>query len=188
MAIATRCVPVEAHWSIGIMERAHLALQRAYHVITEELKDEGISKDSMLQMAIKAVNDTAGPDGLVTTLLVFGAYPRMTESDPPPPSVTQRAAAIHRAMDEITKIRAMRQVNDALNQCNGPSVTPIHNATLNSPILVWREGETVRSGHWTGPFRLIGISGETCQVELPSGPTNFRATSIKPYYKEPDEE
>ena len=76
MAIATRCVPVEAHWSIGIMERAHLALQRAYHVITEELKDEGISKDSMLQMAIKAVNDTAGPDGLVPTLLVFGAYPR----------------------------------------------------------------------------------------------------------------
>ena len=123
MAIATRSVPVEAHWSIGIVERAHPILRRAYHVIMEELKDEGISKDSMLQLAVKAVNDTAGPDGLVPTLLVFGAYPRMTESDPPPPSVTQRAAAIRRAMDEITKIRAMRQVNDALNQRNGPSVT-----------------------------------------------------------------
>jgi hypothetical protein len=28
-----------------------------------------------LQMAVKAVNDTAGPDGLVLTLLVFGTYP-----------------------------------------------------------------------------------------------------------------
>jgi len=26
-------------------------------------------------MAVKAVNDTAGPDGLVPTLLVYGAYP-----------------------------------------------------------------------------------------------------------------
>ncbi len=31
----------------------------------------------MLQMAFKVVNDTAGPDGLVATLLVFGAYPRI---------------------------------------------------------------------------------------------------------------
>ncbi|KAI2634264.1 hypothetical protein GGS26DRAFT_553076 [Hypomontagnella submonticulosa] len=31
-------------------------------------------------MAVKAVNDTAGPDGLVPTLLVFGAYPRLVET------------------------------------------------------------------------------------------------------------
>ncbi len=33
-------------------------------------------------MAVKAVNDLAGPDGIVPTLLVFGAYPRLTEMDP----------------------------------------------------------------------------------------------------------
>ena len=57
-------------------------------------------------MAVKAINDTAGPNGLVPTLLVFGAYPRMNELDPPTPSITDRAAAIHKAMEEITKIRA----------------------------------------------------------------------------------
>jgi hypothetical protein len=40
-------------------------------------------------MAVKAINDTADPDGLVPTLLVFGAYPRMTEFDPPTASTTQ---------------------------------------------------------------------------------------------------
>jgi hypothetical protein len=30
-------------------------------------------------MAVKAVNDSAGPDGIILILLVFGAYPRMTE-------------------------------------------------------------------------------------------------------------
>ena len=48
-----------------------------------------IDKDMALQMAFKAINDTAGPDRLVPTLLVFGAYPQMVESDVPSPSVTQ---------------------------------------------------------------------------------------------------
>ena len=40
-------------------------------------------------MAVKAVNDTAGPDGLVPTLLVYGAYPRMSKLDPPAPSIIE---------------------------------------------------------------------------------------------------
>jgi len=40
----------------------------------EELQDLGIIKELALQMAVKATNDTAGPDGLVLILLVFGAY------------------------------------------------------------------------------------------------------------------
>ena len=73
MATVTKGVPVEAHWSIGIVERAHPLLRRAYKIIAEELKDESISKNLILQMAVKSVNDTAGPDGLIPTLLVFGA-------------------------------------------------------------------------------------------------------------------
>ena len=39
-------------------------------------------------MAVKAINDTAGPDGLVPTLLVYGAYPRISNPDPPTLSIT----------------------------------------------------------------------------------------------------
>jgi hypothetical protein len=39
-------------------------------------------------MAFKAINDTIGPDGLVPTLLVYGAYLRMSESDAPSLTIT----------------------------------------------------------------------------------------------------
>ena len=69
MGITTKSVLVEAHWSVGQVERAHPILRRAYCIIAEELKSEGISKQKMLQMAVKAINNTSGPDGLVPTRL-----------------------------------------------------------------------------------------------------------------------
>lgn len=139
-------------------------------------------------MAVKAVNDTAGPDGLVPTLLVFGAYPRMHTMDPPALTITQRAASIEKAMEEVRKFHAERQVTDVLNTRNGPIVSLLHDLPLNSDVLVWREGNIGRTGTWTGPFKLLGIEGETCKVDLPSGPTEFRSTTVKPYLiEEPDE-
>ena len=38
-------------------------------------------------MAFKALNNTASPNSLVPTLLVFGAYPRMAKLDIPLPTV-----------------------------------------------------------------------------------------------------
>jgi hypothetical protein len=111
----------------------------------------------------------------------------MSELDPPAPSITQRALAIRKAMEEVSKIRAEQQVKDALNQRNGPSVDAIHDLPLNSNVLVWREGNTGQSGKWTGPFKPLGITGETCQLQLPSGPTPFRTTVVKPYLQ-PDPE
>jgi hypothetical protein len=81
MAIITKSIPVEAYWSVGLIERAYLILQCAYNIISEELKRSGLNKDITLQIAVKAVNDSAGPDGLVPTLLVFRAYPRLSKLD-----------------------------------------------------------------------------------------------------------
>jgi hypothetical protein len=181
---ATRSVPVEAHNSVGMVERYHGPLRRIYHIITAELPD--ISKDMALQMAFKAINDSAGPDGLIPTLLVFGAYPRMVESDAPNPTVAQRAAALKKAMEEVKKLRAERQVADALNMRNGPKTTAIHNLPLNSPVLVWREGPTGQPGYWSGPYNLLSIENETCTIQLPHGPTNFRSTVVKPYLVDPE--
>ena len=38
-------------------------------------------------MAVKAVNNTTSPNGLVPTLLVYGAYLRISKLDPPALSV-----------------------------------------------------------------------------------------------------
>jgi hypothetical protein len=97
-------------------------------------------------MAFKAINDSAGPDSLVPTLLVFEAYPRMIESDAPSPIVTQRATAIKKAMAEIHKLQAERQIADALNTRNGPMTNKVYSLSLSSLILVWREGNTGQTG------------------------------------------
>lgn len=180
MGVILKAVPVEAHQSIGVVERYHGPIRRAYHIITAEIKD--IDKDMALQMAFKAINDSAGPDGLIPTLLVFGAYPRLTAFDAPSPTISQRAAAIKKAMTEIQKLRAKRQVNDALNTRNGPNTISLHDLPINNQVLVFREGNASQTGSWEGPYKLVSMNGESCVLALPKGHTKFRSTSIKPYY------
>jgi hypothetical protein len=129
-------------------------------------------------MAVKAVNDITGPDGLVPTLLVYGAYLRMSKLDPPTPSVTDQVATIRKAMAEIAKLQAKQTVNNALYYRNGLNMTSVYNLPLNSEVLIWR-----KSGNWTRPYRLLAIEDETCCVELFSGLTNFKSTSVKPYFR-----
>ena len=57
-------------------------------------------------MAVKAINDTAGPNGLVPTLLVYRAYPKINNLDPLTPSIMEWAAVIRKAMAEIVKLQA----------------------------------------------------------------------------------
>jgi hypothetical protein len=57
-------------------------------------------------MAVKAINNTAGLDRLVPTLLVYGAYLRINKLDPSTLSVTDQAAAIQKAMAKIVKLQA----------------------------------------------------------------------------------
>ena len=87
-------------------------------------------------MAVKAINDTASPNGLVPTLLVYGAYLRISKLDPPALSVTDRAAIIRKAMAEIVKLRAKQTVNNALHYRNGPNTTLVYNLPLNSKVLI----------------------------------------------------
>jgi len=54
-----------------------------------------------LQIAVKAINDLAGLDRIVPTLLVFRAYPRITKIDALLPSITKRAEAIRAATKEV---------------------------------------------------------------------------------------
>ena len=107
--------------------------------IAIELKDEPISKDMILQMAIKAVNDSVGPNGLVPTLLVFGAYLRLTDLDPLSPSIIKRAKALRIATKEVRCIHAQRKVKDALAMRNGPNTLLTLNLLLQSDVRVWRE-------------------------------------------------
>jgi len=90
-------------------------------------------------MAVKAVNNTASPNRLVPTLLVYGAYLRISKLDPPTPSVTDRAAIIRKVIAKIVKLQAKQTINNALYHHNGPNTTLVYNLPLNSEVLIWRK-------------------------------------------------
>ena len=132
-------------------------------------------------MAFKAINDIIGPDNIVLTLLVYSTYLQITEHNPPSLLVTQQALVIKKAMAEVQKLRAKRQVNNALNTRNGLSIATIYKLTLNSNVLVQRKGNTSQLGSQEGLYKLIAINGESCILALPHSNTTFRSTFVKLY-------
>jgi hypothetical protein len=84
-------------------------------MIFENLNETSISKEIILQIIVKAINNTVDSDELVLTLLIFDAYSRMHVMNSSILSINQRAIAIEKAMTEMRKFKAERQVADALN-------------------------------------------------------------------------
>jgi len=87
-------------------------------------------------MAIKAVNNTTSPNGLVLTLLVYGAYLKISNLGPSTLSIMERVAIIRKVIAEIVKLRAKQTINSALYYCNGPNITLVYNLPLNSKVLI----------------------------------------------------
>lgn len=104
MGIIVKNVPIQAHHFIYMVEHYHGPLRRVYFIITLEISS--IKPDLVLQMFSKAINDSASPNKLVSTLLVFGVYPRMTGQDASSSLMTQHAIAMQNAMDVVQKCAA----------------------------------------------------------------------------------
>ena len=67
-----------------------------------------MSNEAILQMAVKAVNDTAGPDRLVPTLLVFRAYLQINTESPLSPLIVKRSEAMKKATKALRRLTAER--------------------------------------------------------------------------------
>ncbi|CAL3962419.1 unnamed protein product [Diplocarpon coronariae] len=87
-------------------------------------------------MAIKAINDIAGSNRIIPTLLVFRAYPRLIELDLPNLLVEQRVAIIKKAIKEVRKIYTTYKVNDTLGIRNGLRTTYIYDLRLKDLVLI----------------------------------------------------
>jgi hypothetical protein len=130
MLIKVKKVPVKAYNSIGLIKRYHALLRQAYKILKKELKDKHINKKIILQMAVKAINNSAKPDRIVPTLLVFSLYLRITEIDLPSPTIAKRAKAIRAATKEVRRLHAKQQVNNALAIRNSPNTI----TTIDLPL------------------------------------------------------
>ena len=136
LVITIKEVPVEVHNSVRKVERYYILLRYAYKVIRDEIQSttNKVEKELILQMAIKAMNDSVGLNRLIPTLLVFRVYPRMTNLDTLSLLITKRAEVIREAMKEVRRLYIKRQVADALTIRNGLNIKTILDVPIYSDI------------------------------------------------------
>jgi hypothetical protein len=65
-------------------------------------------------MTVKAVNNLAGPNKIVLTLLIFGLYLKITEIDTPSPTIAKRAEVICAVTKKVRRLHTKQQVSNAL--------------------------------------------------------------------------
>ena len=94
--------------------------------------DKQVNKEINLQMAIKAINNLAKPNRIISTFLVYGVYSQITKIYVLLLSVTKRAKAIHAATKEVYYLQVERQVKNILAIRNGPNTM----STLSLLILL----------------------------------------------------
>ncbi|EKD21603.1 hypothetical protein MBM_00716 [Drepanopeziza brunnea f. sp. 'multigermtubi' MB_m1] len=70
---------IKAYYSVELVERYYVFVRRAFKIVIKELLKA--LRENRLQMAIKAINDTAGLNSLVFTLFVFNTLSKLTEQD-----------------------------------------------------------------------------------------------------------
>lgn len=91
-------------------------------------------------MTWKTVNDAVGLDGLLTTLLIYGAMARPGASlRYPHITMITGARVVRRAKEELTMQSARLQTRSALRSRSTPDVTATRNAVLGSLTIVIRE-------------------------------------------------
>ncbi len=76
-------------------------------------------------------------------------------------------------------------MNDVLNTWNN-SIFLIHELSLNSFVLIFRENKSNQSKTWKKSFKLLNIQNESTIIELSNKLTKFRFISLKSYYQNDD--
>lgn len=167
--------PVESPETMTHVERYHAPLRAAYLKI--KFSTKGLMPREILQLAVKSVNDTTGPEGLCPTLLVFGAIPKPARPGLSPTQL-QRAKAVELAINEVAKIHAKTRVAFGLKvkSPRGKERSDLDDLFPGAQVLIYRK----KSKLWEGPFIFIDKVGETVCVQMPYGRQIFRSTVVKP--------
>jgi Reverse transcriptase (RNA-dependent DNA polymerase) len=173
--IELRRTGTESHSSLGAGERYHSPLRRVFNKI--RLENPQFQRDDCLAATVQAINSTAGPEGLIPSLLVFGLIPRL-----PSPSITplltqqQRFKMISSARAEYQLILARLRIRLGLHTRPPEASSAIYQP--GDSCYVYRE----RLQMWTGPHVIASVDGKDVAVHIgeSTGPRHFAVWQIKP--------
>ena len=130
-------VSVKTHHFIDQIERYHEFFRRIYLIIISKIFD--IDSNQSLQMIFKTINDSVESYDLMSILLIFDAYSRMSESNAFVSSIIQRFIAMKKTINEIRKLNVNRQINDVINTKNEFSTIHFHDLFFNASVLIYKK-------------------------------------------------
>jgi len=174
--VKVRISGAQAHSSLGIGERLHGPLRRIFNKV---IKDHpAVPRRVLLNLAVKAMNDTIGENGLVPSRLVFGMIPRFPIISYDIPSQKDRMDALATLQKEMNAIIAERRVLTALNRDIPPAADRVY--SLGEKVLVYSEKEK----EWVGTYTVVHINGRMITVQNDTKKTRhlYNAFQLKPYY------
>ena len=173
-SIQLQSTGIESHNSLSAGETYQAYLRRCYNKIRADFPK--LSDELLLAMATKAMNDTAGPSGLIPTLLVFGCMPRNVTIPPTEyPAQKERIRAAQLARSEFERIVTAERLRIAANT----STTPAASEEYLPGDLAYVYREKFRK--YTGPHMVAAALGKKVTVHFGDrrGPRSFNKTQLK---------
>lgn len=165
---------VESHNALGVGERYHAFLRAIYRKVRAE--HPGVPQEAALSIAVAAMNQTAGPRGLVPTLLVFGVIPRTPVTTRLLPDQSNRMEAMVKARNEMQALVAKTRLRVALS-----APVPAAADRAVSPgdkVLAYREHP---QDEWVGPFALVAQHDKIVWLAVDGVLKQFSIDKIKRY-------
>eukprot|EP00171_Calliarthron_tuberculosum_P007706 IDg7706t1 len=141
--------PTESHNSLGPGERYHAPLRKIYQKIKTDYPL--LDNETALSIANYGLNNSANPEGLVPTLLVFGSIPKLPLGNVShlPPSQRERFQAMETSRKEMETIVTRQRLALASKKHKGKAMDAFE-VCPGSEVLVYREKKKL----WEGPFKL----------------------------------
>eukprot|EP00170_Pyropia_yezoensis_P001807 contig_7709_g1811 len=165
---------VESHNALGSGERYHEYLRNIYRRVRSE--HGGLSQESALILACHAMNSTAGTNGLIPTLLVFGVIPRMPVAPLRLPVQRDRVQAMVTARAEVLANISRTRLRTAL-------AAPVPAAADRDvhpgmKVLVYREPP---ANEWVGPYTDVSQADKMVSLAVDGQAKLFSIDKVKEY-------
>ena len=166
---------IEDHHSLGAGEQQHYPLRNICGKIRMEYPR--LDKRLILRLAVKAMNDTLGPSGLVPSLLVFGSISRIPNVNAKHPDQQERLRAMTLARQEYDQWVCQERIRRAL-RFRTPEAA-FANIHAGDSIFVFREHPGKYTGEWKGPYTVATIVGKKVFVDFQGTLKPFSVDQVK---------
>lgn len=163
---------IESHNSLGVGERYHAPLRKIFNMIMSEYPS--LDPEIALRCAVKGINDSMGPEGLVPSYLVFGVLPTMPAMRTELPNQKDRMQAIATARSEMATISAKLRIQSALRAKLPPATS--YNVSPGDQVYVFRED----TKKWHGPYTVDSVYNKEVYLDVDGTIKHFNISQLLP--------